>query len=195
MIRVTEAIVVEGKYDKIKLSSLVDGLIIETDGFRIFKDKAKMALLRRLAELRGLVVLTDSDSAGFLIRHYLAGSIPSNQIKNAYIPDIFGKEKRKTAPSKEGKLGVEGVPAEAILEAFQRAGVGVKEEPAADVGQKITKADLMFAGLSGSPESVQKRRELLHRLDLPEHLSANSMLHVLNSLMSRDDFLRLVSRT
>ena len=107
MIRVTEAIVVEGKYDKIKLSSLVDGLIIETDGFRIFKDKEKMALLRSLAESRGLVVLTDSDSAGFLIRHYLAGSIPSGQIKNAYIPDIFGKEKRKAAPSKEGKLGVE----------------------------------------------------------------------------------------
>lgn len=195
MIRVKEAIVVEGKYDKIKLSSLVDGLIIETDGFRIFKDKEKMVLLRRLAESRGLVVLTDSDSAGFLIRHYLAGSIPSDQIKNAYIPDIFGKEKRKSAPSKEGKLGVEGVPAEAILEAFKRAGVGVKEGPASDVGQKITKADLMFAGLSGTPESAEKRRELLHRLDLPEHLSANSMLQVLNSLMGRDDFLRLVSQS
>ncbi len=193
MIRVKEAIVVEGKYDKIKLSSLVDGLIVETDGFRIFRDKEKMAMLRRLAESRGLVVLTDSDSAGFLIRHYLAGSIPPEKIKNAYIPDIPGKEKRKPSPSKEGKLGVEGVPAEAILEALRRAGAGVREGPVS-AGEKITKADLYLAGLSGGPESAEKRRELLRRLDLPGHLSANSMLEVLNSLTDRSGFLELVSK-
>ena len=192
MIRVTEAIVVEGKYDKIKLASVVDGLIIETDGFRIFRDKEKMALLRRLAETRGLVVLTDSDSAGFLIRHYLAGSIPPEKIKNAYIPDLFGKEKRKAAPSKEGKLGVEGVPAEAIREALRRAGVGAGEAAEAPAGEKITKTDLYLAGLSGGPRSAEKRRALFKRLGLPERLSANAVPEVLSSLMSREEFLKTV---
>lgn len=194
MIHVTEAIVVEGKYDKIKLSSLIDGLIIETDGFRIFRDRQKMALLRRLAESRGLVVLTDSDSAGFLIRHYLAGSIPPERIKNAYIPDIPGKEKRKASPSKEGTLGVEGVPAEVILEALSRAGVGVCNGPDPSLKRKITKTDLYLAGFSGGPESSARRRELLRKLGLPEHLSPNSMLEVLNSLMSCDEFLCLASK-
>lgn len=194
MIQVKEAIIVEGKYDKIKLSSIVDGLIVETDGFRIFKDKEKMAMLRRLAKSCGLVILTDSDSAGFLIRHYLVGSIPPEQIKNAYIPDIPGKEKRKPVPSKEGKLGVEGVPTEAIREALRRAGVGVGEEPAPALSPKITKADLFLIGLSGGSESSGKRRDLLQRLNLPEHLSANAMLDVLNSLMGRDEFLKLVSK-
>lgn len=193
MIHVSEAIVVEGKYDKIKLSSLIDGLIIETDGFRIFRDKEKMAMLRRLAATRGLVVLTDSDSAGFMIRHYLTGSIPAEQIRNAYIPDLFGKEKRKAAPSKEGKLGVEGVPAEAILEALRRAGVGTDEKEKISSARKITKTDLYLAGLSGGPGSSEKRRELLRRLGLPEHLSASAMPGVLNSLISYDDYLRLVS--
>ncbi len=188
MIHVNEAIIVEGKYDKIKLSSIVDGLIVETDGFRIFKDKEKMAMLRRLAESRGLVILTDSDSAGFLIRHYLVGSIPPEQIKNAYIPDIPGKEKRKAVPSKEGKLGVEGVPAEAILEALRRAGVGVGEEPAPALSPKITKTDLYLAAFPAGAESSGKRRELLQRLNLPEHLSANAMLDVLNSLMGAMNF-------
>ena len=193
MIHVSEAIVVEGKYDKIKLSSLIDGLIIETDGFRIFRDNEKMAMLRRLAATRGLVVLTDSDSAGFMIRHYLTGSIPAEQIRNAYIPDLFGKEKRKAAPSKEGKLGVEGVPAEAILEALRRAGVGTDEKEKISSARKITKTDLYLAGLSGGPGSSEKRRELLRRLKLPEHLSASAMPGVLNSLISYDDFLHLVS--
>ena len=193
MIHVREAIVVEGKYDRIKLSSLVDGLIIETDGFRIFRDKEKMELLRRLAATRGLVVLTDSDSAGFLIRHRLTGSIPAEQIKNAYIPDLFGKEKRKAAPSKEGKLGVEGVPAETILEALRRAGVGADVETGQAPSRKITKTDLYLAGLSGGEGSAEKRRELLRRLGLPEHLSASSMPEVLSSLMSYDEFQRFVS--
>lgn len=194
MIQVKEAIIVEGKYDKIKLSSIVDGLIVETDGFRIFKDKEKMTMLRKLAESRGLVILTDSDSAGFLIRHYLVGSIPPEHIKNAYIPDIPGKEKRKSVPSKEGKLGVEGVPAEAIREALRRAGVGVGEEPTSVSRKRITKADLFLTGLSGGKESSEKRRDLLRRLNLPEHLSANAMLEVLNSLMEREEFLKLVSK-
>lgn len=193
MIHVREAIVVEGKYDKIKLSSLVDGLIIETDGFRIFRDKEKMKLLRRLAATRGLVVLTDSDSAGFLIRHRLTGSIPAEQIKNAYIPDLFGKEKRKAAPSKEGKLGVEGVPAETILEALRRAGVGADVEKRQAPARKITKTDLYLAGLSGGQGSAEKRRALLRRLGLPEHLSACSMPEVLSSLMSYEEFQSLVS--
>lgn len=193
MIHVKEAIVVEGKYDKIKLSSILDGLIIETDGFRIFKDKEKMEMLRKLAQTRGLVVLTDSDSAGFLIRNHLTGSIPAEQVKHAYIPDLFGKEKRKAAPSKEGKLGVEGVPAETILEALRRAGVGTGEQAENTGARKITKTDLYLAGLSGGPGSSEKRRTLLHRLNLPEHLSASSMPSVLNSLMSYDDFLHLIS--
>jgi ribonuclease M5 len=194
LIRVTEAIVVEGKYDKIKLASIVDGLIIETDGFRIFRNKEKMAMLRRLAETRGLIILTDSDSAGFLIRHFLTGSIPADRIKNAYIPDLYGKEKRKNAPSKEGKLGVEGVPAKAIREALRRAGVGAEETESPAAKQKITKTDLYLAGLSGGPQSAEKRRALLKLLCLPEHLSANAMPEILNSLMSRDEFLKTVSK-
>lgn len=193
MIHVKEAIVVEGKYDKIKLSSVLDALIIETDGFRIFKDKEKMAMLRKLARTRGLVILTDSDSAGFLIRNYLTGSIPAEQIKHAYIPDLFGKEKRKAAPSKEGKLGVEGVPVETILEALRRAGVGAEEQEENSGERRITKTDLYLAGLSGGPGSSEKRRKLLRRLNLPEHLSASSLPGVLNSLMSYDDFVRLTS--
>lgn len=193
MIAVKEAVIVEGKYDKIKLSSLIDGMILETDGFRIFRDKKRMALLRRLAATRGLLVLTDSDSAGFLIRHYLAGSIPPGRIKHAYIPDIFGKEKRKRRPSKEGKLGVEGVPSEAILKALKQAGVGAEPEGASS-GRKITKMDLYRAGLSGGPNSAEKRRELLRRLDLPEYLSANSLPEILSALVSYRDFLDLTSK-
>lgn len=193
MIAVKEAVIVEGKYDKIKLSPLIDGLILETDGFRIFRDKKRMALLRRLAATRGLLVLTDSDSAGFLIRHYLAGSIPPGRIKHAYIPDIFGKEKRKRRPSKEGKLGVEGVPSEAILKALKQAGVGAEPEGAPS-GRKITKMDLYRAGLSGGLNSAEKRRKLLRRLDLPEYLSANSLPEILSALVSYRDFLDLTSK-
>ena len=190
MIHVNEAVIVEGKYDKIKLSRLIDGLILETNGFRIFKDKEQMALLRRLAQQRGLLVLTDSDSAGFLIRNYLSGSISPEKIRHVYIPDIFGKEKRKEKPSKEGKLGVEGVPDAVLLEALKRAGVSAQtsELPA---GRKITKNDLYFLGLSGGKNSAEKRRRLLCRLGLPEHLSASSLPEILNSLMTYDEFAKL----
>lgn len=193
MIHIKEAVIVEGKYDKIKLSSVIDGLILQTDGFQIFKDRDKMSLLRRLAASRGLLVLTDSDSAGFLIRHYLSGSIPPGQIRHAYIPDIFGKEKRKSRPSREGKLGVEGVPDEAIVEALRRAGATAGEETAEEVRPKITRTDLYFAGLSGGQGSAQKRRMFLQRLNLPENLSANALPDVLNALMGREEFFKTSS--
>lgn len=182
----------EGKYDKIRLSSLVDGLILETNGFRIFKDKEQMALIRRLAETRGILILTDSDAAGFVIRRYLSGSIPPDRIRHAYIPDIPGKERRKEKPSKEGKLGVEGVPSRVILESLRRAGVCCSEEPEEDVQKRrITKTDLYLVGLSGGKDSAEKRRALLRRLSLPEHLAPNSLVEVLNSMMSYEEFLKL----
>lgn len=191
MIRVKEAIIVEGKYDKIRLSSLVDGLILETNGFRIFKDKEQMALIRRLAETRGILILTDSDGAGFVIRRYLSGSIPPDRIRHAYIPDIPGKERRKEKPSKEGKLGVEGVPSRVIFESLRRAGVCCSEEPEEDAQKRrITKTDLYLAGLSGGKDSAEKRRALLRKLSLPEHLAPNSLVEVLNSMMSYEEFLK-----
>ena len=193
MIRVREAVIVEGKYDKIKLSSIIDGLILETRGFQIFKDQEQMALLRKLAATRGLLVLTDSDGAGFVIRNYLSGCIPKGQIKHAYIPDLFGKEKRKNKPSKEGKLGVEGVPADVIREALEKAGVCCEEgqEPLPK-GEPITKADLFAAGLSGGEGSAEKRLRLQKKLDLPERLSPNGLLQILNVMMTREEFFREV---
>ena len=191
MIHVKEAVIVEGKYDKIKLSSLIDGLILPTNGFQIFKDPEKMALIRSLAAARGLLILTDSDSAGFLIRNYLSGCIPPDQIRHAYIPDILGKERRKEKPSKEGKLGVEGVPISILKDALLRAGVSVDEEPCEPI-RRITKTDLFLNGLSGGPQSAQKRAKLLKRLSLPEHLSANSLPKVLSSIMSYDEFVKIV---
>ena len=189
MIRVKEAIVVEGKYDKIKLSSLVEGVIIETKGFGIFQDREKLAYLRALAKKRGLIVLTDSDGAGFLIRGKLSASIPPEQIKHAYIPDILGKERRKAAPSKEGKLGVEGIPEETLLEALEKAGIGVREvQQRAD---PITKLDLFELGLSGGAQSALRRAQRLKRLGLPEHLSANALVTVLASLYSREELYQL----
>ncbi|MFU0833591.1 MAG: DUF4093 domain-containing protein [Oscillospiraceae bacterium] len=190
MIHVKEAVIVEGKYDKIKLSSLIDGIILPTNGFRIFKDPEKMALIRSLADTRGLLILTDSDSAGFLIRNYLSGCIAPEKIRHAYIPDILGKEKRKEKPSKEGKLGVEGVPISILKEALLRAGVSVDEEPPKRI-RRITKTDLFLNGLSGGPESAKKRVKLLKRLSLPEHLSAKALPEVLNSLMSYDEFVKI----
>ena len=192
MIRIREAVIVEGKYDKIKLSSIIDGLIVETRGFGIFKDKEQMALLRRLAATRGLLILTDSDGAGFVIRNYLSGCIPKNQIKHAYIPDLFGKEKRKEKPSKEGKLGVEGVPASVIRQALERAGVCFEDGEPEEKGPPITKADLMEAGLSGGEGSAEKRRLLQKKLDLPERLSPNGLLQILNATMTRDEFFHLL---
>lgn len=189
MIRIKEAVIVEGKYDKIKLSSMIDGLIIETGGFRIFNNKEKLALIRRLAETRGILILTDSDSAGFLIRNHLNGAIPKGKVKHAYIPDIFGKERRKEKPSQEGKLGVEGVSQEILAQAIRRAGVdcGVTENEKKSF-REVTKLDLFELGFSGGEDSRKKRAALLKELDLPEHLSPNALLPVVNCLMSYEEF-------
>lgn len=182
MISVKEVIVVEGRYDRNTLSQVFDAVIIETSGFGVFNDREKLALLRRLAEARGLVVLTDSDGAGFVIRNFLKGAIDPALVKQAYIPDIAGRERRKRAPSKEGKLGVEGMKPEVLIEALRRAGATLGgEEPARRAGG-ITKATLYELGLSGGPGSAEKRRALLKELDLPEKLSANALLDVLNAL-------------
>lgn len=193
MIRVKEAIVVEGKYDKIKLSALVDGLIVETGGFGIFRDGEKMEYLRRLARERGLVVLTDSDGAGFLIRGKLSSCIPAGQLKHAYIPDMAGKERRKAAPSKEGKLGVEGMELPVLRMALLRAGASVEDtvEAPSKPGERLEKADLYALGLSGGDDSASRRRELQKALDLPEKLSANGLLQALNALYTREQFLEL----
>lgn len=182
MISVNEVIVVEGRYDRNTLSQVFDAVIVETSGFGVFNDREKLALLRRLAEARGLVVLTDSDGAGFVIRNFLKGAIDPALVKQAYIPDIAGRERRKRAPSKEGKLGVEGMKPEVLIEALRRAGATLGgEEPARRAGG-ITKATLYELGLSGGPGSAEKRRALLKELDLPEKLSANALLDVLNAL-------------
>ena len=186
MVKIEEVIIVEGKYDKNTLSQVVDAVILETSGFGIFHDKERRKLFQKLAEERGLIILTDSDGAGFVIRNYLKGILPPEKVKQAYVPDLYGKEKRKASPSKEGKLGVEGMRPEILLEALRRAGahfVGEEQETAASA--RITKGDLYFLGLSGGEGSRQKRHTLLRRLDLPEHLSSEAMLDVLNALMSR----------
>lgn len=187
MIKLRQAIVVEGKYDKNTLSQLIDAPIFETRGFGVMKDKALLAFLRRVAEKRGLIILTDSDGAGFVIRNYLKGALPRDRVLHAYIPDVYGKERRKAAPGKEGKLGVEGMTPEVLLKALQRAGAEAEESRTPSV--PITKTDLFEAGLSGSTDSAEKRRELIRRLGLPEHLGSNAFLEALNLLMSREEFL------
>ncbi len=181
MVKIREAIVVEGRYDKNTLSQIVDAPILETAGFGIMKDKALLSLLRRVAQTRGLIVFTDSDGAGFVIRNFLKGAIPTG-LKHAYIPDVYGKERRKASPGKEGKLGVEGMPPEVILQALRRAGATVVGEAEA-VTQGITKLDMMELGLSGGKNSSEKRLALLKRLGLPEHMSSNALLQALNLLM------------
>ena len=182
MISVKEVIVVEGRYDKNTLSQVFDAGSVETSGFGLFKDREKLALLRRLAEKRGLVVLTDSDGAGFVIRNYIKGAIDPALVKMAYIPDVPGKERRKSSPSKEGKLGVEGMSAEVLIAALRRAGATLGGETATHRTGGITKATLYELGLSGRPDSAARRRELLKKLDLPEKLGANALLDVLNAL-------------
>lgn len=191
MQRIKEVIVVEGRYDKNALSQVVDAVIIETGGFGIFNDREKRELLKKLAESRGLILMTDSDGAGFLIRNHLKGCIDQSRIKNAYIPDVYGKERRKAKGSKEGKLGVEGMRPEVILEALKRAGATF--EGACGEGQegRISKADLYKKGLSGAPGSAVLRRQLLLQLGLPQRLTADGLLDVLNATMSREDFLAL----
>lgn len=192
MIKIKQAVIVEGKYDKIKLSSLIDGVIIPTNGFGIFKDKEMMSVIRRLASTCGIVIMTDSDSAGFLIRNHILGSVKDGKIYNAYIPDILGKEKRKTAPSCEGKLGVEGMSGEIVLEALRKAGVTDSGETE-EMARRITKTDLYLNGLSGSPGCQKRRKALLEKLDLPERLTTNAMLDVLNILLSFEEYEELVS--
>ncbi len=190
---VEEVILVEGRYDKNALSQVVDAVILETGGFGIFKDKQKQALLRKLAAQRGLIVLTDPDGAGFVIRNFIKGCVPPEQIRQAYVPDLYGKEKRKSSPSKEGKLGVEGMRPQVLLQALERAGAHFHNEAKGmPAEQRISKADLYRCGLSGGPGSREKRKSLLKRLELPERLTADGLLDVLNALMGREDFLRLV---
>ena len=198
MKRILEVIVVEGKYDKNALSQVVDASIVTLEGFAAFHDKEKLSYLRRLAEKRGLIILTDSDGAGFVLRNYLKGALPPGQVKHAYIPDVQGKERRKRKSGKEGKLGVEGMRPEILLEALRRAGATFAE-PTPDAAQNadgvclsretdapITMADLFEWGLSGAENSAERRRALLRRLALPEKLSARAMLDALNSLYGRE---------
>lgn len=188
---IREVIVVEGRYDKNALSQVVDATIITLGGFAVFNDREKLVFLRRLAEQRGLIVLTDSDGAGFVIRNYLKGALPRNRVKQAYIPDIPGKERRKRTPGKEGKLGVEGMKPAVLLEALRRAGATFADEETVGERRKdpITKADLFALGLTGGTDSAAKRRALLKRMDLPEHLTPNGMLEALNLLYGREEFL------
>ena len=186
MVKIREAIVVEGRYDKNTLSQIVDAPIFQTDGFGIFRDREKMLLLRRAAEKLGLIVFTDSDGAGFVIRNRIKSAIPEKYLKHAYIPDIPGKEKRKSAPGKEGKLGVEGMKPEVILEALRRAGATFDGLDVSSSGE-ITKQDMMELGLSGDHDSRKKREMLIKALDFPEHLSANALLQALNMLYSLDE--------
>lgn len=193
MVKIKEAIVVEGRYDKNTLSQIVDAPILETAGFGIFKDKKQMALLRQVAQKRGLIVFTDSDGAGFVIRNHIKSAIPAKFLKHAYIPDILGKEKRKSAPGKEGKLGVEGMTPEVILECLRRAGATIEGEDALPARQ-ITKQDLMELGLSGGKDASARRLALLKALNLPEHMSSNAMLQALNLLYSPEELTNILKK-
>lgn len=191
MIKIDRVVIVEGRYDKIKLSSVIDGIIIETDGFGIFNNKEKQKLIRKLAETKGLLILTDSDSAGFKIRSFIRGIVPNEQIKHAYIPDIFGKEKRKTEPSKEGKLGVEGVKVQVIIDALEKAGVLCEETEKIEL-REITKLDLYEDGLSGKPDSDTLRKKLLKHLDLPERLTSNALVQILNTFLTFEEYKKAI---
>ena len=201
MISIKEAVVVEGKYDKINLSSLLEGTIVVTEGFGIFQDREKMNYLRRLAEKQGLLVLTDSDGAGFLIRGKISSCIPPSQLKHAYIPDVPGKERRKATPSKAGTLGVEGIDLPTLREAILRAGATLLETPGESVtsdekreqdGEKLVKADLFALGLSGWADSAGRRKALQKRLGLPERLSASGFLQALNALYGKKELMKLL---
>lgn len=190
MVKIREAILVEGRYDKNTLRQLVDTAVFTTEGFGILNDKQKLRFLRTVAEQRGLIILTDSDGAGFVIRNYLRGALPKGRVLHAYIPDIPGKEKRKAAPGKEGKLGVEGMSPEILLEALRRAGATIDEQPAAPSGAPITKLDLFVLGLTGGQDSRARREALLNQLHFPAHMTTNALLEALNVLYDRDTFLK-----
>lgn len=190
MVKIREAIVVEGRYDKNTLAQIVDAPIFETRGFGVMNDRELLNFLRRVAETRGLIVLTDSDGAGFVIRNYLKGSIPKGRVLQAYIPDVAGKESRKTRAGKEGKLGVEGMRPEVLLDCLRRAGATIEDEtPGAAKREPITKKDLFELHLTGWPESEARRDQLKQALGLPKHLSTNGLLEALNVMFERDEFL------
>lgn len=191
MIHIAQAIVVVGKYDKIKLSSILDAVILVTNGFRIFRDPEKMALIQYYARTTGVIVLTDSDRAGFQIRNYLKGAVRDGKLYHVYIPDIYGKEHRKEKPSAEGKLGVEGIRKDVLLEAFAKAGVLTDEVP--EKADPITRYDLYELGLSGGADSKARRKALQKRLGLPDLLSAASLLEVLNTMMTRQELQQLLA--
>lgn len=191
MIKIKQAIIVEGKYDKIRLSNIVDAVIIPTNGFAIYKDKETAELIRTLAKKTGIIILTDSDSAGLQIRNALRNIVREGEVLNVYIPDIHGKERRKRTPSKQGLLGVEGIDDAVLLSCFEKAGVFA--EKAADKKEPVTKADLVELGLSGGANSSAERAALQKRLGLPERLSANLLLEIINVMYSKDEFLKIVS--
>ena len=190
MHKVSEVIVVEGRYDKNTLRQVVDAAVIETSGFGVFNDTDKQRLLRMLAEKNGMIVLTDSDHAGFMIRNFIKGCVPPEKLKHAYIPDVYGKERRKAKASKEGKLGVEGMRPEVLLDALIKAGATI-DGSAQDARSGITKADMYAKGLSGRENSALLRRKLIDRLDLPENMGSEALLQVLNVLMTREEFMSL----
>ena len=192
MIKLNEAVIVEGRYDKILLRGFIDAPIIETGGFRVFKDKEKQKLIRKLSETRGIIIMTDSDSAGFVIRNFLRGIVPAGKIKHCYIPQIRGKEKRKAEVSKEGYLGVEGLDEKTIIEALERSGVNICSKSAETEFEEITKADFYELGLSGKENSAKLREKLLKKLDMPTYLSSNAFLAVLNCFYSKKDLLDIL---
>ena len=192
MLKIREAIVVEGRYDKNTLAQIVDAPILETKGFGLFKDPKQLELLRSVAKKRGLIVLTDSDGAGFVIRNHIKSAIPAKYLKHAYIPDVAGKEKRKAAPGKEGKLGVEGMSPEVLLAALKNAGATIEGESSARGNDQITKQDFVEFALSGGPNASERRKRLENRLHLPEHMSANALLQALNLLLSREELAEIV---
>ena len=195
MVKIKQAIVVEGKYDQNTLSQLVDTTIFQTRGFGVMHDKTLLELLRKAARTSGLIIFTDSDGAGFVIRNFLKGALPKEGVLHAYIPDIPGKEKRKRAPGKEGLLGVEGMTKEILLSALENAGADLGGEAAKKPGDTITKFDLYTAGLSGRPDSAAKRAAFLEKLRFPAHMSANALLDALNLLYTREEFLALFEET
>ena len=194
MLKIKEAIVVEGRYDKNTLSQIVDAPILETSGFGIMKDKQQLKLLRRVAQTRGLIIFTDSDGAGFVIRNFLKGAIEPKYLRHAYIPDIPGKEKRKAAPGKEGKLGVEGMTPQIITDALRKAGATILGEESKRTAGNITKQDMMELGLSGGQNSSELRKKLMKKLDLPEHMSANALLQAVNLLYTLDELRELTTQ-
>jgi len=192
MLKIKEAIIVEGRYDKNKVSQIIDTIILETSGFSIFNDSEKRNLFKKIAEERGIVIFTDSDGAGFVIRNYIKGFIDNRYIKNAYIPEIEGKEKRKRTKSKAGILGVEGVSPEIIIEALKKAGVSFCDETDVEVNP-ITKADLYRMGFFGVENSKEKRDKLLIYYQLPSLISTNSLVDILNAITTKEEFLKLIN--